>query len=95
MFVLASPCGMTGKAGGDVPAQQKNLHLRAGGSLSLLHCKLISRWYGNTLWMVTHCKKGSAFVAILVTYHNLSFYILAAAVIAGTSGVGHNNVAKG
>jgi hypothetical protein len=45
--------------------------------------------------MVTHCKKGSAFVAVLVTYHNLLFYILAAAVIAGTSGVGHNNVAKG
>ena len=45
--------------------------------------------------MVTHCKKGSAFVAVPVTHHNLLFYILAATVIAGTSGVGHNNVVKG
>jgi hypothetical protein len=35
-------CIAGGEIIGEVPAQQKNLHFCIGGSLSLLHCKLMS-----------------------------------------------------
>jgi hypothetical protein len=57
----------------EVPAQQKNLHFGIGGSLSLLHYKLMI--YQNLVWLVTHCKETLTFVVVLVAYHSLLFHI--------------------